>query len=143
MAPCYSRHVSSKNLPDASRDAEFRAKLSDAQYLVTRKGATEPAFTGAYTDEEREGTYRCVCCSAVLFTSKEKYHSGCGWPSFFRQADGANIKELDDTTYGMRRIEVRCGSCDAHLGHVFPDGPAPTGIRYCINSVALDLDVEK
>jgi len=134
--------MASKHLPDDSRDAEFRTKLSDLAYEVTRKGATERAFTGQYTDEERPGTYRCVCCGDVLFTSQEKFHSGCGWPSFFRKADGANIRELDDTSYGMRRIEVRCGSCDAHLGHVFPDGPAPTGMRYCINSVALDLDLD-
>src|SRR5688572_2764050 len=132
--------MASNDLPDQSRDDEFRAKLTEAQYLVTRKGATERAFTGAYTDEEREGTYRCICCGTALFTSKEKYHSGCGWPSFFRKADGANIRELEDTSHGMRRIEVRCGSCDAHLAHVFPDGPAPTGSRYCINSVALDLE---
>ncbi len=130
----------SKDLPDPSRDEEFLGKLSEAQYAVTRRCGTEPAFSGAYWDEKSPGIYRCVCCSAVLFESEEKYDSGSGWPSFKRPATGANIRELSDDSYGMRRTEVRCGSCDAHLGHVFPDGPGPTGLRYCINSLALDLE---
>lgn len=129
--------------PDPSRDDEFRAKLSPEQYRVTREGGTEPAFSGAYYDEKTPGVYRCVCCNSELFRSDEKYDSGSGWPSFFRPAPGANIRELEDTSHGMRRVEVRCGSCDAHLGHVFPDGPAPTGQRYCINSLSLTLEANK
>lgn len=125
--------------PDPTRDEEFRAKLTQEQYYVTRQGGTEPAFSGAYYDEKTPGTYRCVCCEAELFRSDEKYDSGSGWPSFFRPAPGADIRELEDPSHGMRRVEVRCGRCDAHLGHVFPDGPAPTGQRYCINSLALSL----
>jgi peptide-methionine (R)-S-oxide reductase len=129
-----------EDLPDPSRNDEFREKLSEAQYQVTRCGGTERAFTGAYYDEKSPGTYRCICCNAVLFESTEKYDSGSGWPSFFAPAKGANLRELHDDSHGMRRTEVRCGSCDAHLGHVFPDGPKPTGLRYCINSLALDLE---
>jgi peptide-methionine (R)-S-oxide reductase len=132
-----------RDLPDPTRNDEFRDKLTDAQYRVTREGGTEPAFSGAYYDEKTEGTYRCVCCGARLFESTEKYESGSGWPSFFRPAADANIRELTDDSHGMRRVEVRCGSCDAHLGHVFPDGPAPTGQRYCINSLSLDLEKAK
>lgn len=128
--------------PDPSRDDEFRAKLSPEQYRVTREGGTEPAFSGAYYDEKAPGVYRCVCCESELFRSDEKYDSGSGWPSFFRPAPGANIRELEDASHGMRRVEVRCGSCDAHLGHVFPDGPAPTGQRFCINSLSLTLEAK-
>lgn len=127
-------------LPDSTRDEHFRQKLSDAQYKVTRRGGTEPAFSGAYYNEKTQGRYHCVCCDALLFESTEKYDSGSGWPSFWTPAEGANIRELVDESHGMRRTEVRCGSCDAHLGHVFPDGPQPTGLRYCINSLALNLE---
>lgn len=129
----------SGDLPDTTRDAEFKAKLNPEQYSVTRRCGTERAFTGAYFDEKRPGIYRCICCDAVLFSSEHKYDSGSGWPSYFQPASGAPIRELEDISHGMRRVEVRCGLCDAHLGHLFPDGPAPTGSRYCINSASLSF----
>ncbi len=130
----------SDDLPDPSRDEEFREKLSAEQYAVTRQCGTERAFSGIYHDEKRPGSYACICCDAPLFLSDHKYDSGSGWPSYFKPAPGADIKELVDLSHGMRRVEVRCGKCDAHLGHKFPDGPAPTGERYCINSASLSFD---
>jgi peptide-methionine (R)-S-oxide reductase len=121
-------------------DDDYRRKLSDEQYQVTRCGGTERAFTGKYWDCKDDGTYRCVCCHAALFGSDTKYDSGSGWPSFYEALDKTAIREIEDTSHGMRRIEVRCAGCDAHLGHVFPDGPRPTGMRYCINSASLDFD---
>jgi peptide-methionine (R)-S-oxide reductase len=121
-------------------DAEWRAQLSPEAYRVARQGGTERAFVGQYTDTETPGTYTCACCGTELFRSDAKFHSGCGWPSFFEPLAGSNLVELEDTSHGMRRVEIRCRGCDAHLGHVFPDGPPPTGLRYCINSVCLRLN---
>jgi len=134
-----SAEVPMADQPDSKRDAEFKEKLSPEQYNVTRQGGTERAFSGAYYDEKSAGTYRCVCCDAELFSSNHKYDSGSGWPSYFQPLDEKLIREIHDDSHGMRRTEVRCAQCDSHLGHVFPDGPTPTGQRYCINSLSLDL----
>lgn len=121
-------------------ESEWREKLDIEQYQVLRKGGTERAFTGKYWDEHRDGTYRCAGCGQPLFESDTKFESGSGWPSFYQPKDGADLAEEEDSSYGMSRTEVKCANCGGHLGHVFPDGPQPTGLRYCINSAALDLE---
>lgn len=113
--------------------------LTEMQFYVTQKQGTEPPFTGHLLHNKRDGVYHCLVCDAPLFLSETKYDSGCGWPSFFEPVSETAIRYLDDNSHGMQRIEIRCGQCDAHLGHVFPDGPQPTGERYCVNSASLSF----
>ncbi|MDX5367564.1 MAG: peptide-methionine (R)-S-oxide reductase MsrB [Alphaproteobacteria bacterium] len=120
-------------------DDEWRSNLTPEQYAITRCSATERPFTGPWLDEKREGTFVCICCGSELFRSDTKYESGSGWPSFFDAIEPGVIATKEDTSHGMRRIEILCAKCDAHLGHVFPDGPKPTGLRYCTNGHALDF----
>ncbi|MBS1806419.1 MAG: peptide-methionine (R)-S-oxide reductase MsrB [Acidobacteria bacterium] len=134
--------------PDASAkithtDSEWREKLSPEQYRVLREKGTERPFTGALTENHETGNYHCAGCGALLFLSGAKFDSGCGWPSFVIPADSRAIDEHEDNTFGMRRVEVTCARCGGHLGHVFPDGPRPTGLRYCINSASLTFTHEK
>ncbi len=124
-------------------DEEWRSQLDATQYQVTRHAATERAFTGKYWDHFEDGVYRCVCCGEPLFDSGTKFDAGCGWPSYFQPIESESIERVVDRSHGMVRVEVRCQSCGAHLGHVFDDGPAPTGERYCINSAAIDFAQRK
>ena len=127
------------DMPVKKTDADWKAQLSSEAYRVTRKHGTERAFTSELNVEKRDGMYHCVCCGEPLFPSDTKFDSGSGWPSFYKPVDGNHVSEHQDRSLFMRRTEVRCGKCDSHLGHVFPDGPEPTGLRYCINGVALDF----
>lgn len=124
-------------------EREWRERLTPAQYRVMREKGTEPAFTGRYLGAKTRGVYRCAACGQELFSSDAKYESGSGWPSFFEPADPEAVRTELDTSHGMRRTEVLCARCGSHLGHVFEDGPQPTGLRYCVNSVALDLEPEE
>lgn len=127
---------------DKSED-EWRKSLDPDQYRILRQGGTEPAFTGVYCDHKGDGVYACSGCHAPLFASTTKFDSGSGWPSFWKPLDPAGIEERRDESHGMARVEVRCARCKGHLGHVFPDGPQPSGMRYCINSVSLDFDEQE
>jgi peptide-methionine (R)-S-oxide reductase len=120
-------------------ESQWQNQLSPEEFYVTRKAGTEPAFTGKYYQTKDPGIYTCVCCGQPLFSSETKYESGTGWPSFYQPLEKIAVEEHSDVTHGMSRTEVRCSHCDAHLGHVFPDGPRPTGLRYCMNSAALEL----
>jgi len=139
-----NKHIKTDNETVPTRiekpDGEWREQLTPAQYEVLRRKGTERPFTGTYVHEKRDGTYRCAGCGAELFSSRTKFESGTGWPSFTEPADRANVELIDDHSYGMHRIEVNCAACGGHLGHVFPDGPGATGERYCINSCSLEFD---
>lgn len=139
----FSNEVLDPNIDLKSQDDAFwRERLTPEEFAVCRRGGTERAFTGRYVDEKAEGVYRCACCGEPLFESSTKYDSGSGWPSFWAPIDAERIAETTDTSHGMVRTEILCERCGSHLGHVFPDGPEPTGQRYCVNSLSLRLQKE-
>jgi peptide-methionine (R)-S-oxide reductase len=135
------KEMSDKENINKSED-QWKQELTDEEYAVLRNCGTEPPFTGKYYKHDEKGTYQCAACGAELFSSDTKYDSGSGWPSFYNAIDKKAIKEVADNSLGMRRIEIKCAKCDGHLGHVFPDGPKPTGMRYCVNSISLDFKSE-
>lgn len=137
MLILFNTALKAQNYAVVKTDAEWRKQLTEVQYNVTRKKGTERAFSGAYWDNHENGIYKCVCCGQELFNSSTKFESGTGWPSFWQPIKKANVEEIADKSYGMARTEVTCSRCGAHLGHVFDDGPKPTGLRYCMNSVSL------